>query len=99
MKLMQLAGLTAAAVLMATGSFADGKTPSGAISQNVTSNGAFEDKGSYVTNGNVNFSDAGAMRSVNGKARDRASENSAVDTDDKRARGGTRVEPRGLFGN
>jgi len=96
--------LSAAAALIAlTGSaFAAGKTPGEAISQNADRNGSFSDEGGYVTNGNVNFSDDGAMRSFHGKAGDHASDNSAVDTIDNdpnnQFRGiGTRVEPRGTF--
>ncbi|WP_147440307.1 hypothetical protein [Notoacmeibacter ruber] len=90
---------SAAAVLLATTGVAmaekGGKTPYEAISKNADKNGAFENKSGYVTNGKVNFSEAGAKRSVNGKAGDRANENSAIATDDDRD--GTRVEPRGLY--
>lgn len=99
MRIIALTAASAAAILMATTGVAmaekGGKTPFAAISKNVDKNGAFESKGGYVTNGKVNFSEAGAKRSVNGKAGDRANENSAVDTDDDRE--GTRVEPRGLY--
>jgi hypothetical protein len=106
--LKNVTAMAAAAIVVLTSSVAvqaQGKTPYDAIVQNGQGNGAFTDQGGYVTNGKVNFSDEGAMRSVNGQGGAHASPNSAVDTDGTPAcpncgdKGeGTRVEPPGTFG-
>jgi|SwirhirootsSR3_FD_contig_31_10088645_length_359_multi_4_in_0_out_0_1 hypothetical protein len=80
-----------------------GNTPFEAITQS-GKNGSFTNQGGYTTNGNVNFSDEGAMRSLNGQGGAHANGHSAVDTDGDPAcpncgtgGQGTRVEPPGTM--
>lgn len=60
-------------------------------------NGAFVDQGDYVTNGKVNFSDEGAMRSLNGQGALHANENSVHSLKYQDQFGGSRVEPHGRY--